>query len=70
MAGELEVYDGEELFGVDGFEEEGWEFGFGEDVHFVLDGVEGHAGEEDDGEGAAVFLHVGEDVKAVAVGHL
>ena len=70
LAGELEVNDGEELFGVDGLEEEGREFGLGEDVHFVLDGVEGHAGEEDDWEGPAVLLHVGEDVEAVAVGHL
>jgi hypothetical protein len=70
LARELEVDHGEELFGVDGFEEERWELGFGEDVHFVLDGVEGHAGEEDDWEGAAVLLHVGEDVEAVTVGHL
>jgi hypothetical protein len=55
---------------VDGFEEKRGKFVEGELVHVVLDLVDGHAGEEQDGEGAAVALDVGEDIEAVGVGHL
>jgi hypothetical protein len=70
FAAELKFYHAEELFGIDGFEKQWRKLGLREDVHLVLNVIEGHAREKDDGKGTAMFLHVGEDVKTVHVGHL
>jgi hypothetical protein len=66
----LEVDHAEELVGVDRLDEKGRELWRGQIMHFVLDFVQWHAGEEDDGQAAAVLLEVGEDAEAVDFGHV
>ncbi len=66
----MHFYDLQQLLRVHGFDEKGWELGFWEPMHFMLDLVEGHAGQEDDGEAGAMLLEVGEDAEAVEFGHV
>jgi hypothetical protein len=70
FAAELELYDLQEGINFDGLDEQGRQLAMGEAVHFVLDLVEGHAGEEDDREAGAMFLEVGQDAEAVEFGHV
>ena len=69
LAGELELDDLDEAIDIDGLDEEWGELAVVEFVHAMLDLIGGHAGENNDGESAAMFLDVGQDIKAIFLRH-